>query len=699
MLSFRTRITLGILLPLVLTVSVFLLALSLPDSPFRFYAEDDQLYFSQPTVTAGSTSAHPVQSFTVAGVVYPASSDLVLEEPDVLPSHSAIDALTLEIGLLTQALQEGSLRVTTDAGVLDVPLQKRRLQDLPWTFWLQAISALSGLLICTLVWLPGGINSGKAGFLLTGVSYFFLVMAACLYSSRNLFIDSSLFHALHLVNVIATQMFMAGLVLFLWNYPKSLLPRPVSIATPVLTLAMSTLAVFQVSDDLALTIYLPFTLMLAMALAGLITQWWKTRAEAGNRAILRWILLFMASVTLPGILKLYTDVPQAVMISAFVVMYGGMMVAVMRHRFFDIERWSYKLWGWFIGGLLVVITDLTLATLVSLSHQATLALSVFIVGWLWFPVRQRIWKRFFVRRDDGLQDWLTQSLPSLLSAPSSPESEPRLLPALRAVFSPLQMKLDPAPMHGRHQILSAGQTMQLNLGALGQVELSHPGEGRRQFRKDDLHTAELVLSLDDLIRRSQSAKEEGLIEGAQGERNRIRQDLHDDLGAKLLRLLHRSQSDNQPLVREAIRDLRQLLNTSLSGSVSLHAAVSNWQDEAQARCDDHGVSLTWQNSIDSAQLSETRSRHLEMAVRECLSNALRNLNTVKRAEIRVECVHQEKGLTVLVENDFDGPLNPEGHGLEHIRQRLSLVGGAADISQRTEGGVQIWSVQMVIPLS
>ena len=79
-----------------------------------------------------------------------------------------------------------------------------------------------------------------------------------------------------------------------------------------------------------------------------------------------------------------------------------------------------------------------------------------------------------------------------------------------------------------------------------------------------------------LLRLSRRAMEEGLIEGAQGERNRIRQDLHDDLGAKLLRLLHRSQSDNQPLVREAIRDLRQLLNTSLSGSVSLQAAVSNW---------------------------------------------------------------------------------------------------------------------------
>ena len=696
MLSFRTRITLGILLPLLLTLAVILLALSLPQTAARFSAVGEQLMLILPSSeTPGennnAAAAQPVQSFLVNGAPQRAYAGLVMEEPDVLPTHSAINALMSDIGQLTQALQQGQLSVLTASGEYALTASPRHLSDLTWTFWIQCLSALAVLLLCTLVWLPGTITAGKAGFLLTGVSYFFLVTAAGIYSSRNLFIDASLFYTLHLINVYATQMFMAGLVLFLWNYPKALLPQWLNYLTPVASLLVSCAALLQLTDDIAITIYLPFTLTLAVALAGLITQWWTTRGDAVNRAILRWILLFMAAVTLPGILKLYTDVPQATMFAAFAVMYGGMMIAVMRHQFFDIERWSYKLWGWFIGGLMVVMTDLILAALIGLSQEATLALSVFIVGWLWFPLRQRLWKRFFVRRDDGLQDWLTQSLPSLLSPDSASNSEPRLLSALRAVFSPLQLTRLHDPVSGRHRILEDGQTLQLNLGAMGQVALSHPGEGRRRFRPDDLHTAELVLSLDDLIQRSQSAREQGIREGAQGERNRIRQDLHDDLGAKLLRLLHRSQSDNQPLVREAIRDLRQLLNTSLSGSVSLQAAVSNWQNEAQARCDDHGVTLHWRSAIHSGELSETRSRQLDMALRESLSNALRNLHT---PDIRVDCLQQDQTLSLTIENDFAGPLNPEGYGLEHIRQRLSVVGGDADITQ-AQG---LWTVTLRLPL-
>lgn len=696
MLSFRTRITLGILLPLLLTLAVILLALSLPQTAARFSAVGEQLMLILPSSeTPGennnAAAAQPVQSFLVNGAPQRAYAGLVMEEPDVLPTHSAINALMSDIGQLTQALQQGQLSVLTASGEYALTASPRHLSDLTWTFWIQCLSALAVLLLCTLVWLPGTITAGKAGFLLTGVSYFFLVTAAGIYSSRNLFIDASLFYTLHLINVYATQMFMAGLVLFLWNYPKALLPQWLNYLTPVASLLVSCAALLQLTDDIAITIYLPFTLTLAVALAGLITQWWTTRGDAVNRAILRWILLFMAAVTLPGILKLYTDVPQATMFAAFAVMYGGMMIAVMRHQFFDIERWSYKLWGWFIGGLMVVMTDLILAALIGLSQEATLALSVFIVGWLWFPLRQRLWKRFFVRRDDGLQDWLTQSLPSLLSPDSASNSEPRLLSALRAVFSPLQLTRLHDPVSGRHRILEDGQTLQLNLGAMGQVALSHPGEGRRRFRPDDLHTAELVLSLDDLIQRSQSAREQGIREGAQGERNRIRQDLHDDLGAKLLRLLHRSQSDNQPLVREAIRDLRQLLNTSLSGSVSLQAAVSNWQNEAQARCDDHGVTLHWRSAIHNGELSETRSRQLDMALLESLSNALRNLHT---PDIRVDCLQQDQTLSVTIENDFAGPLNPEGYGLEHIRQRLSVVGGDADITQ-DQG---LWTVTLRLPL-
>ena len=70
--------------------------------------------------------------------------------------------------------------------------------------------------------------------------------------------------------------------------------------------------------------------------------------------------------------------------------------------------------------------------------------------------------------------------------------------------------------------------------------------------------------------------------------------MHDDLGAKLLQLLHRSSDTTKPLVREAINDLRDLLKEMEGESLSLEAATLQWQEETLHRCKDHGAELVWQ---------------------------------------------------------------------------------------------------------
>ncbi|MEK9711999.1 MAG: hypothetical protein VW258_05490, partial [Thalassolituus sp.] len=180
------------------------------------------------------------------------------------------------------------------------------------------------------------------------------------------------------------------------------------------------LAVFQVFDELLYTVYLPFGLLLLTAIAGMIQQFRKSAGDSAtnteNRAILRWILLFIAATTIPSVLKLYTDIPQSVMIASFVFVYAGMMIAITRHRMFDIERWSYKLWIWFAGGMAVLLADVAIASAIGMSQTMTLAISLAVIGWLYFPVRQLLWRRFFTRKEHQLQDWLTQSLPELLRA-------------------------------------------------------------------------------------------------------------------------------------------------------------------------------------------------------------------------------------------------------------------------------------------
>lgn len=693
MQSFSARVSAAILLVVSLTLCAVFIALSLPlpEPSLRLHNDRIQLHTDDgwQEVTVFHTSA---------AAVLP-SPQLMIDEPDVLPTHTEVNALMASIGQLTQGLQAGELQAGTKVGMQPLTLTPRRFADLPAGYWMQQISASLGLVICLLVWLPGRIALGRAGFILTGFGYFLLTSAAAVYSTRELFIGESLFRVLHSGNLLGVELFMAGMMVFLWNYPRILMPRWLSLLLMLSPIPFMAFALLQWVDELAWTVYMPFTLMLAIAMAGLITQWVRSRQDLQQRAALRWILLFMASITLPGVLKLYTEVPQALMHSAFVVMYAGMMVAVMYHRLFDIDRWSRKLWSWFLGGLAVVLVDFSVAGLIGLSHQYSLAIAVALVGWLWFPLRQRLWQRLFAHNDTGLQDWLARSLPELLTEDAGSTTDSRLLGALRAVFRPLEIRVVPQSLQ-EHRIARGGDLMQLALGERSSIEIVHPAEGRRLFRDNDLQVAGLVLSLDELVYRSRAAHAEGRLAGTLEERSRIRQDLHDDLGAKLLRLLHRSGAENQPLVREAIRDLRQLLNTSLAATQDLHTVVRGWQDEAAERCRDHDVVLDWSEDIGGGTLSETRSRHLEMALRESLSNALRHLQT---PEIRVQCIQQGGSLSLQIENDAQTEAEPvvaegNGLGLDHIRQRLALAGGTADITDRVAGEQRQWCVLLQLPL-
>ena len=142
--------------------------------------------------------------------------------------------------------------------------------------------------------------------------------------------------------------------------------------------------------------------------------------------------------------------------------------------------------------------------------------------------------------------------------------------------------------------------------------------------------------------------------GVRSERDRIRQDIHDDLGAKLLTLLHRSNSaDEQKLVRDAIRDLRDLLSTMETLALSLDEAALQWEQEARQRCDAGGVSLEWHSSEDS--------------------------------------------LAISVENDGlgqDRESTHEGRGIGIIKQRATRLGGVAGVGAQ-QG---LWWVNVRVPL-
>lgn len=697
MQPFKLRIFIGIIIPILMILLVIMTALSLPYTNMTFSREGSDLMVNYSSSHGEIAQQNVVRAFITSDKRIIAKPEFVIDEPDVIPTHSEINELLQQIGELTVALKQGYLQLETDSGTITLPSLNRSLGDLPVSLWVQLACAAVGLIICVLVWLPGQLTVAKTGFILTGIAYFFAIGSGAIYGTRTLFIDEGLFRVLTLINLWSAEFFVAGLMLFLSNYPRPMTPHWLNWLIVTTPFILTGLAGIQFHDELAYTTYLPFTLMLLAAIVVLICQWRSNADNRENRAALRWILLFMAATTIPAVLKLYTTIPQEVLACSFVFMYLGMMIAVTRHKMFNIERWSYKLWAWFLGGIAVLLTDLILASIISTSTETTLALALAIVGWLYFPARQIIWNRFFIRREDRLEEWLAQSLPELLDSTADTQSSPRLINALNAVFKPLKIQALSTSNHPSG-VTSDGSVMTLTPDFQPAIELTHAAEGRRSFNHRDLHIAELIISLDELVRNSLTAK----AEGAQEERARIRQDLHDDLGAKLLRLLHRSNDQDRPLVREAIRDLRSLLQNNAAATSDLLIIASRWHDEAEVRSNDHQVTLKWEQNLNSKIIPTAKAMHIERALRESISNAIRNLKT---PEISVS-LNQESDennrqfLCINIENDYSGSTKDEGQGLANIKHRMTLIDGSAEFHQGiNKENNNTWQVILSIPLA
>lgn len=622
----------------------------------------------------------------------------MIEEPDVSPTFQDMRALVARIGKVTESLLEGTLVAATSTGeAITLRAVARDPGDLPGLFWLQILCATAALVVCALIWSTVKLSLGSVGFILSGAGFALAAASASIYSTRSLFIDAQLFYWLSTINSSGVVLFGSGLILFLWNYPLSLWPRLSTAAALLSFLIFGFISLSEVVQDIAVARYLPMLIMLLTAFTGLGVQWLRTNGKPAERLIVRWIAIsvllgtsiFMLMIALPIILGFTEPAPQSFILATFLLMYLSIMLAVVRYRLFDLERWSFTIWTWLLGGLAVLVADIILASLLTLSSTVTLTLSLALVGWIYFPLRQLLWKRLFLGESNGLEQWLETSLPVILQANQSGETPVSALSEVAtAVFSPL----DICEIEEKHRRITAsknGECLFIPLPTGTSLKLSHAAQGRRLFSQKDTVQAKLILSLYELTSSSVVARQEG----AQQERQRIKRDLHDDLGAKLLQLLHRTESDNKPLVREAIADLRKLLSSRSTDVKDIAQAVHGWREEAEIRCADHNIKLNWQQRVVPAPMNARTFDNVTSVLRESLSNAVRHTSN---REVDIQINGDSNELKILVTNPFsDHPQeNGNGNGLENIRNRMHDSGGMCAISQIDKN----WRVQLQVSL-
>jgi signal transduction histidine kinase len=634
--------------------------------------------------------ASPILSFYTPSGVIVAHAQLMSEDPDSVGSYAALHAFMQQQQQLAHAAAEDQLYVKTVYGQQHLHSQQRHVHDLPAFFWFQVCVGAAGALTGAAIYAFSVDNKATRYYALTGLGYLIFAPSAAIYSTRPLFVDSDLFVLLSAINHFGAFFFVASLFCLLWHYPKPLRQWPISMyaygVTAVLWIIDQQHYWAEMSDA---TISLLVLFLASMAVASI--QGWLARRRPIDRASFRWFIvsiflgtgIFAAVVMLPNALKMPPIASQGMMFGVFLLMYWGLALGLLRYRLFELETWWFSIWSWFLSGLSVVVIDVTLASFMSLSSQMSLVVSLALTGWLYFPIRQ--WLLHRLRRDahQHMNQWLPIVLPLLLDMRLGSDQERQILKRwpqiLMAVFSPLHM----TRQHLAHSMAigDAGQALYVPELSPSQASpttppqtfvLHHAARGQRLFNRQDIHTSQLLLQLAELALSVARARDTG----ARLERERIARDIHDDLGAKLLYLLQKSEPNQQIIVRETLDDLRYLLNSLDGEDITLDEALATWRVETSERALQQHTRLNWQAHIaDDRSLTAFEYHHLTRMLREAITNVFKHSQP---SHLSVDIFHPSPDfLGITIRNDGPHTHNNSGggRGLQNMQRRAQSLHG------------------------
>ena len=224
------------------------------------------------------------------------------------------------------------------------------------------------------------------------------------------------------------------------------------------------------------------------------------------------------------------------------------------------------------------------------------------------------------------------------SRPSPSNTARQLSRLLRELFEPLEVlivdklssqarvvarRLDPARA-GAGAVGSAGRA-----AACARSWCASRAAGRRLFTLEDARLTDRVV---EQLRRA-VAFDQAVEQGRSEERVRLAQDLHDDIGARLLTLMYKAQSpEMEDYVRHTLQDLKTLTRGLAASNHRLSHAAAEWKADitqrlAAARCE-----LDWSVELDDdLMLTVVQWSALTRVLRELVSNAISHAQATRVA--------------------------------------------------------------------
>lgn len=266
-------------------------------------------------------------------------------------------------------------------------------------------------------------------------------------------------------------------------------------------------------------------------------------------------------------------------------------------------------------------------------------------------------------RERARSFWVVGSLLALLAAAAAVEAAMQawVVPALPALLARLAVPLALVLM-GLRLVQQHGQALQA-------AEASNA--------KLEQRVREAAAEIERNFRQLSELKIEQVTER---ERKRIAADLHDDLGAKLLTIVHTSESDRiSTLAREALEEMRLSVRGLTGKAVRLADALGDWRAEVVSRLAQAGIEAEWSAPEELLQTLSARAYvQTTRILREATSNVIKHSGA---SYCSVRCQVADGDFQLVVQDNGEGIVSEpdgrldRGHGMATMKQRAKQMQG------------------------
>ena len=345
---------------------------------------------------------------------------------------------------------------------------------------------------------------------------------------------------------------------------------------------------------------------------------------------------------------------------------------------------------------LAAVLDLLFVGLFPLNQFASLALALFLSLVIYAGARQWLVNRMLgtrVASTERLFEQLFRTTREVESQPS--QAGPALARLLDELFDPAEVSLLDKQAARAHT-LSDGSAMLVPVPVIGNatspvqgpsaaILLRHAQQGRRLFTTDDARLADRI---GEQLRRA-VAFDQAVEQGRSEERRRLAQDLHDDIGARLLTLMYKAQSpEMEDYARHTLQDLKTLTRGLAASSQPLSDALAEWKSDITQRLSTARIDLKWTAEHDTdVVLSMVQWSGLTRVLRELVSNVMAHAEAGS-VEIQIRLANDQLALTVVDDGCGQNPLQwSPGLGVGGVRKRVRQLGGEVTWQQRKPQGI------------